>query len=195
MRHAVLLLLVAPLAAACSDAANDPTAVTPEPALSALHDEFPARATGHWEFTPWFAEVAKYSANAIKAEDGSVTGQFQVREVYDSETTTILHGEVVCMTTFPDGTARVGGIVTNETGTDFGLAGTEAVWMIQDNGEGRKSPPDMATDIRYGYPAGSGAAQAFCDGWFFPTNPPFVMFPVERGNVQVHHAGEVPLPG
>ena len=182
MKHAVSLLFVVPLALACSDVAQDPTGVTPSDRSLAAEAAAPDRATGHWEVEIGL-DKAKYSASAVRQADGTVAGQFQVLET-SPDSKTRVHGETTCLRALPDGSAIAGGVITSENIEGFDGVGLDALWLVQDNGEGRNDPPDMATDIRYGFPAGT--ADAICAG--APVPAQLVPFPVERGNIQVRFA-------
>ncbi len=180
--HRMRVLLVVPLLFACSEVPTDPTSSeTMEVAFSQAGGQ--ERQTGHWEIEapPLYPTMltGKYSASAVRQSDGSVAGSFELHEIY-ADHTDRLHGVATCLTVLPDGTARVGGIVTESTYPNDGYVGGAALWLVQDNGQGRNSPPDMATDIRYGVAA--GVAQAWCDGANVPS---MGMNPVVRGNIQV----------
>ena len=174
-------LLVVPLLSACSDAPVDPVSpAAPEVAFShnAADRE---RQTGHWEIVPpWVGVSARYSASAIRQRDGSVAGQWEVHEVYETHTDR-LHGETTCLMTLPDGTARAGGVITHSTVE--GYEGREAIWRVKDNGEGANAPPDLASDIRFGFLPEFNVAERFCTGQI--NAPGVIMYPVVAGNVQV----------
>ena len=175
-------LAAVPLLFACSELPSD--------VASSAHMEIAysraggvERQTGHWEIVtpPLYPSMltGKYSASAVRQGDGSVAGAFEVHEIYATHTDRV-HGVTTCLTVLPDGTARAGGIVTESTFPNQAYVGGAAVWLVRDNGEGRNSPPDLATDIRYGY--GANVAQAWCSGGQVPN---MGMNPVVRGNIQV----------
>ncbi|HEX6588535.1 MAG TPA: hypothetical protein VF039_05890 [Longimicrobiales bacterium] len=178
----VAMLAVVPLVFACSEGPTDPSsAASFDVAYSQAGGQ--ERQTGHWEIVtpPLYPTMltGKYSASAVRQSDGSVAGSFEVHEIYADHTDRI-HGVTTCLTVQADGSARVGGIVTHSTYPNQAYVGGAAVWLVKDNGQGRNSPPDMATDIRYGYSA--NVAQLWCDG---ANVPQMGMNPVVRGNIQV----------
>lgn len=174
-------LLIVPLLWACADAPVDPISPpAPEVAFSRNAAGL-ERQTGHWEIVPpWVGVSAAYSASAVRQRDGSVTGQFEVHEVYETHTDRI-HGETTCLMTLPDGTARAGGVITHST--IEGFEGRHAIWRVKDNGEGANSPPDLGSDIRFGFPPHFNVPERFCTGQI--SAPGVVMYPVVAGNVQV----------
>ncbi len=127
--------------------------------------------------------MEKYSFDAHNLGNGAIGGRFNVRDVFaDGSATDVAKGRVTCFTVEPDGvTARVGGIV--EAGALPTSVGTEAVWIVRDNGEGQKAPPDQGTDLTWGLPV--GLANYHCTVGFAPED--FGTFGFSgRGNVQVH---------
>lgn len=173
-----LVLGVALLTASCADTPYEPRNESllveqPQLASNVSRDQ----VIGHWEITFQGGYQGKYSANAIRHAEGSVSGEWELHEIEPNGNTGRVHGDVVCFTVLPDGrTARVGGII--ESSTYPGLEGLAAVWLVQDNGEGRGAT-DFASDIRFGYP--TGVEQDFCEFGF----ELFTFEPVERGNIQV----------
>ena len=115
-----------------------------------------------------------------------MTGEFQIEDKFFPGKNGLerVHGNVTCFSIQPDGkTVFLGGIIENES--LFGIPpGSEAVWTVVDNGAGSGSPADMATDLTFGFPAGSGAAFFHClTGTVFTNIPPT---PIQSGNIAVN---------
>ncbi len=172
-----LSALCAALVLGCS---AETTTTPSEPALAAGGG--PGQSvTGHAE-VPVIGIVEKYSVNAIRRPDGTVSGEWQVKDKFGPGANFTIHGDVTCFSIQPDGkTAFIGGIVERNP---FGIpAGSEAVWTIVDNGEGGAAPADLATDLTFGFAPGSGVAAFHCaTGLGFTNIPPT---PILRGNLQV----------
>lgn len=137
-------------------------------------------ATGHVEhdFTQFGVPLEKYSFSAVNQPDGSVAGQFEVRDVFLGGSQTIVHGVVTCLTILADGkTARVGGLI--DTSNDATLIGRGAFWTVIDNGDGTNGAPDDATDLRFNGPPDIGSFHC-STGINLAT-----LGPNMRGNVQV----------
>ena len=138
---------------------------------------------------PEFRVFEKYSFNAVKHSDGSVTGQFQIYDNYPdypSQLRIVVQGEVTCFTIQPDGkTAWLGGVVTNGDyifeGEEYSVTGTDANWIVVDNGEGNNSLPDEASDLSFGFDPGTTAANNCANG----DSPNYGYGPILRGNVKV----------
>lgn len=125
----------------------------------------------------------KYSFTAVKLKNGNVVGQFQIYDLLDGSERLIVHGTVTCFTILADGkTAWLGGIVDRGELNGIDYAGTEANWTVVDNGEGLNEPKDEATDLTYGWAAGSGINDAHCAAGDQFTN---FFGPLLRGNIQV----------
>ncbi len=164
---------------------SEPTSelTAPEPSLSAAGNQ---SVTGHVNIPPQnlFGIIERYSFNAVRRPGGGVSGEWQLTDKFFPGKNGLerVHGNVTCFSIQPDGkTAFLGGVVENES--LFGIpAGAEAVWTIVDNGEGSGSPADMATDLTFGFPVGSGVAAFHCaTGLGFTNIPPT---PIASGNVQ-----------
>jgi hypothetical protein len=141
-------------------------------------------ASGHVEHDLEDCCLEKYSFDAHYLGDGSVHGTFNVRDFFtDGSEKAYAKGRVTCFTIDPDGkTARLGGVV--EAGNPPEAIGTEARWIVRDNGEGQNEPEDEATDLVWGIPPQFNAAARNCAG-----QVPFTFFnefgPIARANVQV----------
>ncbi len=136
------------------------------------------KVSGHVEIIV-FDIHEKYSFNAIMHNDGTVSGEWQVRDPNYQGTNIVAHGNVTKFRIDSDGkTAYLGGVVERN---NWGLpTGSEACWTVIDNGEGRNAPPDMATDLAFGLPLGSIEAHLLNgDG---ANTVPLTLI---RGNVQV----------
>jgi len=147
-----VVVLSALVLAGCQDASS-PEAGSP---LFARGGVSGPAASGHVERVfPGVTEVYSFTAQVVG--NGAVKGRFQVRDVYDDGVTVLREmGEIHCLVVEADGrTARIGGLVTQGSES---FAGTFTAQTVRDNGEGAGSPPDEATDLRYGV---SQAASAF----------------------------------
>lgn len=111
--------------------------------------------------------------------DGTVSGEWQVRDPNYRGTNVVAHGNVTAFRVDSDGkTVYLGGVIEqNNWGI---LAGREACWTVIDNGEGTNAPADMATDLAFGLPPGS-IEDHLANGGGANTPP----LPIIRGNVQV----------
>ena len=176
-----LALLCAVVWIGCAEA--PPTSsLADEATLSASKGNGQQSVTGHVE-VPVIGIIEKYSFSAIRHADGSVSGQWQVKDKFGPGANFTVHGSVTCFSIAPDGkTVFLGGLVAQNK---FGIpAGAEANWTIVDNGQGGGSPPDLSTDLTFGFPPGSGAAANHCaTGGGFTNIPPT---PIVRGNIQVN---------
>jgi hypothetical protein len=88
-----------------------------------------------------------------------------------------IHGDIVCYSV-AGRKARVAGVITG--GDQPALIGQEAMWVVEDNGEGSGEERDRVSVYTSGPP---GSGQAYC------TTPAVIaedMYPIETGNVQVH---------
>jgi hypothetical protein len=139
---------------------------------------------------PQFNVAEKYSFTAVKHQDGSVTGEFNIYDNYPDYSSIlriIAHGIVTCFTIQPDGkTAWLGGIVTNSDYVFEGVTytynnGTDANWIVVDNGEGNNSPSDEASDLSFGWEPGTTADNNCANG----DSPNYGYGTLIRGNVKV----------
>ncbi len=177
---AAVLLSVAALLTSCG---GDPTSSGTPGAEFANGGSGPS-ASGHVERDFEGCCLEKYSFNAHDLGGGSVHGRFNVRDFFiDGSEKAFAKGRVTCFTVEPDGkTARMGGVV--EASDVPENVGTEAVWTVRDNGEGKKDPEDQGTDLRWGIPPEFEAAEFHCTTGFLPEE--FGTFgETERANVQV----------
>jgi hypothetical protein len=115
----------------------------------------------------------RYSVNAIRHRDDSVSGEFEVH--IDSPTGAFVLSSHVIITCFTitGNIARIGGIVDRSEGAGA-PPGTPGFITVVDNGEGTNDLPDLAS------PPGVGAGTM---------GLPRPLFPVERGNIQVRPSG------
>lgn len=90
---------------------------------------------------------------------------------------THFHGDILCYS-LSGNRARVAGMITNSDPAVF--EGQEAMWYVEDNGEGSSFVPDRISFFETGT---AGAGTAFCAAAVLP-DP--TMYPIETGNVQVH---------
>jgi hypothetical protein len=91
-----------------------------------------------------------------------------------------IHGDILCYS-ISGNQARVAGVIT--TSDQLALLNQEALWMVEDNGEGSNGPiRDRITNYRAAPP---GSAQAYCFPPVAIVDDPD-MYQIETGNVQVH---------
>jgi hypothetical protein len=84
-------------------------------------------------------------------------------------------GDILCYS-ISGNRARLGGLITSSTAPE--LIGSEAIWSVEDNGEGSAAvAADRATALEL------GDAQSYC---LVPPIPDPKSLPIETGNVQVH---------
>jgi hypothetical protein len=84
-------------------------------------------------------------------------------------------GDILCYN-ISGNRARLGGLITDSSAPE--LIGSEAIWSVEDNGEGSSAVvPDRATALEL------GDAQSYC---LVPPIPDPTSLPIETGNVQVH---------
>jgi hypothetical protein len=148
--------------------------------VSTVEAEAPQESvTGHAEFIGATGAHARYSVNAIRHRDGSVSGEFEFHvETATGDFLLRSHVTITCFT-ITGNIARIGGFVDRSSGIGA-PPGTEGFITVVDNGEGANEVPDLAS------PTGIGPGTAFdhCDtGLFRP------LFPIERGNIQVRPTG------
>lgn len=178
-----VLLLSALLWFGCAEAPTDGfgEAAEADVSLSASKNG-QQTVTGHVEVPVGIIE--KYSFSAVRHADGSVTGQWQVKNKFGPGANFTVHGDVTCFTVAPDGkTVFLGGTIAQNS---FGIpAGFEANWTVVDNGEGGNAPADLATDLTFGFPPGSpaGGVSHCATGAGLTNIPPT---PIIRGNIQVN---------
>lgn len=158
-----------------------PGAVTaPAPLAWADPPEIQESVTGHADFVTPTGFRFRYSVNAIRHADGSVSGEFEnhVEIAATGEFILMAHVDIVCFTVTGN-IARIGGIVERQVGGTTGV-GAEGFITVVDNGEGADDLADLAS------PPGvaPGAAFAHC-----ATGLPRPLFPIERGTIQVRPAG------
>ena len=119
----------------------------------------------------------RYTVNAVRHRDGSVTGHFEL----DAETATgeflaHTHVRITCFTVTGN-IARIGGIVVR---SNFNPPGTPGFITVVDNGEGADAPPDLAS-----LPGtGPGTDVTHCT-----TGLPRELFTVDAGNIQIRPSG------
>jgi hypothetical protein len=115
-----------------------------------------------------------FSFTARKYADGTVKGQLQLNS---REFNVHIHMRIDCLRVVGN-VAHMSGIITRTSNPDEAFVGELNRLVVQDNGEGKNSPPDMISGI----PANPGNADtATCE-----TNPNRVPDRiVERGNIQV----------
>lgn len=176
----LILPVIAVVALSGCEPAFDPT--------SPMERNFSAHggssSTGHYSVDFGAAFIEKYSYSAVLQPNGSVKGQFQVQGFDASGHSYIVHGETTCLTILPDGrTARMGGVITKATGAAItGVEpGQEAAWIVRDNGEGQ-DPNDLASDIRFGFPAELNVARRNCNTGLQSI---FLRGLTDEGNIQV----------
>jgi hypothetical protein len=159
--------------AACSDPAA-PRLTVPDASFNVNGASFVT--TGGAEITlivDGFTERWSFNAKGTPAK-----GQFNAVFRLFGQTIHV-HGDIVCYNVDAN-RARLGGHVTSSSAP--GLVGTEAIWSVEDNGEGSNAlVADRATPYQTALDAVE--AQAYCN---VPAVPDPEAFPIETGNVQVH---------
>ena len=137
-------------------------------------------ATGHAEFVNSVTgNRARYSVSAIRHQDGTVSGEFEIHAFGPSGAFLFTsHVTITCLT-ITGNVARIGGVVDKTVGAGA-PPGTEGFITIVDNGQGAQDPPDLASPAG----VGPGTATSHCT-----TGLPRPLFPIERGNIQVRPAG------
>lgn len=136
--------------------------------------------TGHGEIA--FAGIdEKFSFSSVRHKDGSVTGQFEIRDRFDDNSPDqVLHGVVTCMRTQMDGSVRLGGLVTHTNAAAAPYVGTFVLWQVVDGGQGGKN--DTASGLWFGF-TNPAYVPLWCDGMI---NFSFIVQrPIERGNLTV----------
>jgi hypothetical protein len=116
-------------------------------------------------------ETSTFTFNAVQRPNGSVTGHL----VYSIRAVDLtIHMDIDCLS-ISGNTAKLSGKVTHIQGDppDFVFVGQDAVFAVQDNGEGSQAPPDLFSDLD----VFTGAS---CSDPFDP--PPYLP---TRGNIQV----------
>jgi hypothetical protein len=135
--------------------------------------------TGHAEFIGLTGNRARYSVNAIRHRDGSVSGEFEFHvETATGEFVLRSHVTITCFTIVGN-VAYIGGVVDRSSGIGA-PPGTEGFITVVDNGEGQNDVADLASPTG----TGPGTAEAHCEtGLFRP------LLPLVRGNIQVRPTG------
>jgi hypothetical protein len=178
--RSVPALVVVSLAALLTSCGGDPTTPDQTRAPDFAAGGSGPSASGHIE-RDLGGLLEKYSFNAHFLGNGEVGGRFNVRDIFaDGSATDVAKGSVTCFTVEANGVrARMGGTV--ESAANPAFVGSDAVWTVQDNGEGN-DPEDQGTDLRWGL--GPGAAAFHCAVGF--PDAAFGTFGESgRGNVQV----------
>lgn len=184
--NCLIFLIVSVLIVGCNDgnfpvSSSNDLATTSEINLSKRGNI--QHVSGHVE-VPVGGIIEKYSFTATRHGDGSVTGEWQVKDKFfpGKGGNFTVHGNVTCFSIQPDGkTVYLGGVIEKN---DFGFdEGSEANWTVIDNGEGKNAASDMATDLTFGFDPGSGAAAYHCATGDGITNIPPT--PIVGGNIQV----------
>jgi len=106
--------------------------------------------------------------------DGGARGHYTYTQVRDGVQLDV-SGSLHCATII-ENRVWVGGII--EESSRASLIGLDMWFQAQDNGKGKKEPPDMSSTIGAGV---AGTAQKYCD------DHPNVLFPffLERGDLKV----------
>jgi hypothetical protein len=140
-----------------------------------------ANGSAHWTIplpNPFDVVVwnRTLSFNALKYEDGSVSGRFEYQQVVEGEAF-VFNVDVTCFNVYDGSRAKIGGVI--EVSNDPTLpAGVFAWFQVFDNVEGAAAPPDRSSLIGFGDEA---ANEAFCSS---PNLPRFGPWDVQ-GNVHV----------
>ena len=205
MKHrAGVILALAAFAAAC-DSRN-----TLEPSLQSAEDFAAAiapggiiRAGGRAAITvpdPLITtKPEEYSFTAIATGDGvGAKGQMEFRTHRTPERggDIRVHAEVVCLAgaASDPGHARIGAIVRQSSKQELFPVGSGFIFGVTDRGEGKKSPPDLASSAltviiddasgRVDEAAVRTFVWGYCQAGISPSQQP-----VENGNIQVKQKG------
>ena len=119
-----------------------------------------------------------YELIGIRQGDGDIKGELEIQVERDPRQT--FHAKVACLTVVGN-KANLAARVTRSS-VSFVSPGSFLAWSVVDNGEGRKSPPDLTSNF---FLVDQTLAMAHCANGGI--NPP--MFPVQAGNIQVHTGG------
>lgn len=117
-------------------------------------------------------EFRSFSFSAVRYTDGTATGEAQV---YPRGLDAFAHITIDCMVLLPGNRAHMSGFVTQTSDPTVFIPGEYVHFAVEDNGEGRASPPDRVTGIPENEPLR-------CDGGQLPSSN---FSNVLRGNVQV----------
>jgi hypothetical protein len=124
--------------------------------------------------------LRNFTFNASRDAGGTVRGQWQL--VAGS---TILHGEIDCLTIEPGGaSARISGLVTSAKFATF-LPGTAFAMEIFDNGNGGSGDPDVSTQLRAFRNAAPEVGRAFCVSGTVPEGGDLQPLPTDHGNFSI----------
>jgi hypothetical protein len=155
-------------------------ATQPLRVVSALAAEPPQESvTGHVEFIALNGNQARYSVNAIRHRDGSVTGEFEFHVVTPSGDPVLRSHVTITCFTIVGNVAFIGGVVDRSSGIGA-PPGTEGYITVVDNGEGHNALADLASPTGIG----PGTAEAHCE-----TGLSRPLLTVVRGNIQVRPSG------
>lgn len=166
----------------CGDQAKDvtgPTSRSVAPSYDVANGNgVQANVTGHAEYL--LANVnnaeAEYSFSAERHKNGEVKGELEYRTSLNGGSK--IHGETVCLNVVGN-SARIAARITQSNTMDA-PTGMFLVWDVVDNGQGKRSAPDMTTALfLYDQPT----AMRECLTGFVSLAP---YFPVQEGNIQVH---------
>jgi hypothetical protein len=114
-----------------------------------------------------------FSFTAQKYADGTSKGQL---DLHSREFDVVVHIEIDCLRVVGN-TAHMSGLITHTSNTEEAFVGELNRLVVQDNGEGANSPPDMVSGI----PANPGNTNPeTCE-----TNTLVPDRVVQRGNIQV----------
>ena len=153
--HVLASALLAMLAA-CDQ--STPTALHPDsaPALAAV-GRGGRVVTGAGQYTGGFG-ITKVSANAVRHADGTVTGQYEQRNL---EGGFMMHGSLDCASSSGN-RVYVSGTITNvQNPGSFNIPENVGFMVvIEDHGEGADASPDRVSPFIYGV-----AAQSCTDPW------------------------------
>jgi hypothetical protein len=137
-----------------------------------------ASASGNYAFTGTaagsFFDVGPFRWHVQIRSDGTARGHYTYTQVRDGAKLSV-SGSLHCATII-DNRVWVGGVI--EESSRASLIGLDMWFQAQDNGKGKKQPPDMSSTVGA---AAAPAAEQYCD------DHPEVMFPffLERGDLKV----------
>ncbi len=146
-----------------------------QPTSSAARRQGPS-ASGHGNLTVDNGELRTFSFNAVTDGRGDVTGQAQVK---NRDTDQSIHLAIDCLEV--DGNRAVAsGTIIRTNGADQFL-GRRGIFVVQDNGQGRRTDPDTISLVEIYFP-GEQPGGVGCPINYIPF---YGEMPVEAGNIQV----------
>jgi hypothetical protein len=177
MLKRIPLVLVLAFTFACSESAIEPTEqsadeVSTTPLFNTSGVVEKVTGSGHFDdFRFPDPALRTFSFVAIEKADGSVGGNW---ELTNRNADVRIHGVIECVSLNLNEAWFAGTTTLSDIGGEVGFI---RAFRVVDNGEGSGAVPD---EVSFSPPVGN--AQDWCDGQL-----PQPTFPIEAGNVQIHH--------